>query len=144
MMGMRQRRCPTCGKRRPYSEGSNPNPTDGCRLADLWLVVDHQLICAHCVRRLATDLHPSSEANRRQIGYKTLVVPLPKGTKVACSSCAVAIGMFASEDEFDNAPMVQDGFKENHYDAARDCDYCGATFLRTGWYALVKENRCDE
>ncbi len=45
-MGMKQKRCPVCKKRRPYNQGNSGNDTR--RRNQNWSLIDGQMVCKHC------------------------------------------------------------------------------------------------
>jgi len=48
-MGMRQRRCPMCKKKRPYNEGATFN--DKRTRESEWFYIDGRLICYRCYNK---------------------------------------------------------------------------------------------
>ena len=48
-MGMKQKRCPMCGKLRPYHQGNSDNDTR--HRNERWRLVGSKLVCARCATK---------------------------------------------------------------------------------------------
>jgi hypothetical protein len=94
-MGMRQQRCPKCGKLRPFNEGGSPK--DSRRREYRWGKIDDVLVCYHCAwgidyfppKGRSAELAPEmiTETCSTCAGVGSYEAQLPKPIVRKCAQC---------------------------------------------------------